>query len=331
MQATKNKRTNRYQLSFTDSSGKRQQFTGKAYFPAELKKKDADKRALKIYLQHEKDLKRDSKSSTNLNDCVERMLEHLENTGVKDVQKIRGHANIALEWSEGRDILDVVKVASEMKHDMLKRRKPNGERYKGSYIRKLMNTFIRTANLAFDEWNILDTPLGLKIKNAKASKPRIRYLTRDEAKTILNSCDEHFSHIISFFILTGIRHEEFQRLDNEDISATGLLTIDGKTNHMRSLQLSEAAMINADHIDFSENYTYAMINRRLQKAKKESGILDFGLHDLRHTFATWLLQSGDATLHEIQKLLGHSNITQTDKYAHLAPSSLAHITTNLTL
>ena len=49
-------------------------------------------------------------------------------------------------------------------------------------------------------------------------------------------------------------------------------------------------------------------------------------HSLRHTFATWLVQSG-VGIYEVQKLMGHSSIAVTQIYAHLAPSEL-HSTVN---
>jgi integrase len=49
-------------------------------------------------------------------------------------------------------------------------------------------------------------------------------------------------------------------------------------------------------------------------------------HSLRHTFASWLVQDG-VSLYEVQKLLGHSNITVTQVYSHLQPEGL-HATVN---
>ncbi len=45
------------------------------------------------------------------------------------------------------------------------------------------------------------------------------------------------------------------------------------------------------------------------------------LHDLRHTFAARLLQAG-VDLYKISKLLGHKDITVTQRYAHHCPDSL---------
>ncbi|NBS40701.1 MAG: hypothetical protein EBS73_15905 [Betaproteobacteria bacterium] len=44
-------------------------------------------------------------------------------------------------------------------------------------------------------------------------------------------------------------------------------------------------------------------------------------HDLRHSFASLLINSG-RSLYEVQKLLGHTQIKTTQRYAHLAPETL---------
>jgi len=45
------------------------------------------------------------------------------------------------------------------------------------------------------------------------------------------------------------------------------------------------------------------------------------LHTLCHTYASWLVQNG-VDLYTVQKLMGHSTIAMTEKYAHLAPDNL---------
>lgn len=50
----------------------------------------------------------------------------------------------------------------------------------------------------------------------------------------------------------------------------------------------------------------------LERAK----IRRFRFHDLRHTFASWYMMSG-GDLYELSKLLGHSNIKMTERYADL--------------
>lgn len=53
-----------------------------------------------------------------------------------------------------------------------------------------------------------------------------------------------------------------------------------------------------------------------------AGIKDFRFHDLRHTFASWYMMNG-GDLYELAKILGHSNIKMTERYAKLGKNHIA--------
>ncbi len=55
---------------------------------------------------------------------------------------------------------------------------------------------------------------------------------------------------------------------------------------------------------------------------ERAGIKDFRFHDLRHTFASWFMMNG-GDLYELAKILGHSNIKMTERYAKLARQHIA--------
>jgi integrase len=68
-------------------------------------------------------------------------------------------------------------------------------------------------------------------------------------------------------------------------------------------------------------HTRARRNRFTKSATsdmKAAGIADASFHTLRHTAAAWTIQVG-RSLYEVQRILGHSTPTMTQRYAHLEP------------
>ena len=55
---------------------------------------------------------------------------------------------------------------------------------------------------------------------------------------------------------------------------------------------------------------------------RNAGIEDFRFHDLRHTFASWYMMNG-GDLYQLAKILGHSNIKMTERYAKLGKTHIA--------
>lgn len=56
-------------------------------------------------------------------------------------------------------------------------------------------------------------------------------------------------------------------------------------------------------------------------AQKLAGLADVRIHDLRHSFASLLVNAG-RSLYEVQKILGHTQIKTTQRYAHLSQDTL---------
>ena len=65
-----------------------------------------------------------------------------------------------------------------------------------------------------------------------------------------------------------------------------------------------------------------------EKAKARAGIEDFRFHDLRHTWASWHVQSG-TSLPELMELGGWKSYEMVLRYAHLAPEKLSSVASRI--
>jgi len=63
------------------------------------------------------------------------------------------------------------------------------------------------------------------------------------------------------------------------------------------------------------------LRRSFRLALEKAQVEEFHFHDLRHTFATRLVQAG-VELYKVQRLLGHKSPMMTQRYAHHYPESL---------
>ena len=66
---------------------------------------------------------------------------------------------------------------------------------------------------------------------------------------------------------------------------------------------------------------YVSIFYAWNTARKSAGLADVRMHDLRHSFASLLINSG-RTLYEVQHILGHTQVKTTQRYAHLSQDTL---------
>ncbi len=148
---------------------------------------------------------------------------------------------------------------------------------------------------------------------------------------------------------TGMRVSELIGLDLDDMDiAEGEVRIFGKGGKERVVPMTQTAAKRIDayllqrraelndhaHIGktgplFINLRGTRISTRSVHRIMKQLGI-DAGLskrvhpHELRHSFATHLLDSG-ADLRAIQELLGHANLTTTQKYTHISLERLLRI------
>jgi integrase len=165
-----------------------------------------------------------------------------------------------------------------------------------------------------------------------------RYLTPEEARKLVaalkGSENKMLQFIIPMLILTGARKMEVQKARWEDINWEQRiwripLTKSGKARHV---PISDGALMILESIPRIGGCPWVFPNPKTHKpynsyynswntVRKSVGLGDVRIHDLRHSFASFLVNSG-RSLYEVQRILGHTQISTTQRYAHLSQDSL---------
>jgi len=203
-------------------------------------------------------------------------------------------------------------------------------------INRSLAMLSKAFSLAFREWEwVKDNPVS-KVSREKESSGRDRWLTGEEERRLLEHSPQWLREIITFDLHTGLREDELLSLtwDRVDLFRRVIIIQESKNGAPRTIPLTKTALgiltdkasiINLKGIVFPSSATKKInaqnLNRAFNAATRKAEVQDFHFHDLRHTFATRLAQRG-VDLYRISKLLGHYDISMTQRYAHHCPESL---------
>ena len=178
-----------------------------------------------------------------------------------------------------------------------------------------------------------------KVKALKVNNGREVFLNPEEVARLLQAAEAsrqtYLPALLRLYLLTGLRKNELLRLRWSHIDWERLLLTlpENKSGHVRRVPLSPTAADILKAVAPLPDCPYVFANpktgRPLQsinhafiKVRNAAGLSHVTLHDLRHTFASTLVNEGGYLLHEAQQILGHKDIRMTQRYAHLAQPTL---------
>ena len=196
-------------------------------------------------------------------------------------------------------------------------------------------------NLAISRWEVngLEKNPAANIKALPSLNTKERYLSPEEsirlAAAVNNSKCKMLRFIFPMLLLTGARKREvldavWQDIDFEDQTWLIKRTKNGKPRQAFLCHQLLDMLFFLRSLNYSSTYVfpnprsgqpYKNIFTAWRNARERAGMATFRLHDLRHSFASMLINEG-RSLYEVQKLLGHTSSTMTQRYAHLAKDTL---------
>ena len=210
--------------------------------------------------------------------------------------------------------------------DAYSRTSPGGANRTLDILRQIMNFAIACGHIETNPTR------GVR-KNRRT--PLTRFLSREEIGRLHDVLEEYAEHggeslkqadIIRLLLLTGCRLGEIVRLRWSEVRGDALELVDSKTGPRKVPLNSQARRILGRQprgqspfvfpspLDASRPHGDRL--RLWYRARREAGIEDVRLHDLRHTHASHAVMNG-VPVPVVSRMLGHSNVRMTLRYAHL--------------
>jgi integrase len=198
----------------------------------------------------------------------------------------------------------------------------------GKLLRQALNVAV--------SWGYLDTNNINGIKLFKEDNQVERYLEGEELQQLLKILDEDknkmVSRIILFLLSTGARKDEalnakWSQIDR--VKNSWLISADvSKSKKRRTVYLNDVALGILDELDTESKSEYLFTSSRTGdrltdiskvwgRIRSKAGIPDVRLHDLRHSYASFLANSG-CNEFQIQQALGHASTVTTRRYVHMS-------------
>lgn len=167
---------------------------------------------------------------------------------------------------------------------------------------------------------------------------RERFLSAEEATrlrgAVAASQNPQLQHIVGLLLLTGARLRELldAKWENVDIKRRSWLIPTSKTGKARHVPLSTAALAIIEQLPRFKDCPWLVPNPETrrpfvsikhgwQRAIREAKLPGLRLHDLRHSAASFMVNSG-VDLFAVGKVLGHASYQSTQRYSHLANDTL---------
>ena len=193
----------------------------------------------------------------------------------------------------------------------------------------LLRSILNRARL---DWEWLDTTPKIRLLPVKSI--RIRWLTKDEVKRLLNELPDHLNAMARFALATGLRESNVTGLQWSQVDmqrkCAWIHADQAKAEKAIGVPLTDEALIvirqqigkHDMHVFTYEGKPVTRANNHAwRKALARAGISDFRWHDLRHTWASRHVQNG-TPLHVLKELGGWADLTMVLRYGHLSSKHL---------
>lgn len=203
--------------------------------------------------------------------------------------------------------------------------------------KKTLNNHLGYLNAVYNQLNRLnEIDFDNSIRNVemiRLDERELSWLTVEQIRHLLKTIEDfsqnpHVHLLTRICLATGARWGEAENLQLRHVQEGKLTFVNTKSGKSRSVPVSKE-LFEEIRKHLKEHGCFSFSLSAFRRALDKSGITlppGQAAHVLRHTFASHFLMNGGDIV-TLQKILGHSHISMTLRYSHLAPEHLSKAAT----
>jgi integrase len=213
------------------------------------------------------------------------------------------------------------------------------KQYSKDTILKELNVLRRVFSIAIHEWELCkENPVSKVFRTlGKTDNKRVRYLNAVELQKLTVALPSWLRPIVTIARHTGLRRKNILELTWSQVDLGRKVIVIPKTKNGEAIgipltqtaikALSEVQRIRYLNSPFvfcdkqGKPLSPFRVSMSFKRAVERAKIENLRFHDLRHDFASGLVQSG-VSIQIVKELLGHKDLRMTIRYSHLSPENL---------
>ena len=233
-------------------------------------------------------------------------MKHLET--LRSPETAAHHARRITPWITGYRASEAVKCSAMIVQDM----RPV---YAPATINRSIGTLKRALTLAWER-EMIPENYGARIKRLPEHNQRHVYLTVEQVNHLVSFASDPVRAAIWIALFTGCRRGEIVKMRAEDVGRDAITIQAGNTKTLTTRTVPIIRPLRPWLSFIPLPISEEGLKTGFRRAREKAGMPGLHFHDLRHSCASILLASG-TDLYTISRILGHSSVKMTERYAHL--------------
>lgn len=232
-------------------------------------------------------------------------LQHAQN--LRSPETARFHALRLGPWVDGKRASEARQVAAAIVKGL------RGH-YKPATINRSLSALQKGLHMAW-EAGLTPEDYSAHVKRLPENNQRDVHLTIEQVHELADHASKSVRAAIWIALLTGCRRGEILAIQPQDIGPDTITIRAGNTKTLKTRIVPIIPALRPHLAALPLGLTFEGLKTGFRRAREAAGMPHVHFHDLRHSCATILLASG-ADLYTVAKVLGHSTIKVTERYAH---------------